>query len=286
MRSLAFSILALILCLAVPTQAETDSADPLIDGWTQLFVRNYPQAEDLFERVLEDAASGSDRALRARFGLAMVERHDSGRFDRDRTVATLEEILAQIPRAQREFRALILFQMALAYQPGVLDTTEQANELREKSLPIYERIIDEMPGTDEAVLALIDASQLRMKIDPEANTRPIIERYTQTLERDDLTPVGRRLLLQGLANQYRVLEDWENTDSYLTLWVDAGIETEWLRAQTLFSIGEINQRFLDNHEKAIEYYERVANDYPFFNYASECGRRAAVLRREHGIQED
>lgn len=268
----------IVMILVGSAPANPDGAangDQLVEGWTQLFLSNFHSAEEAFSEVLRDR-SGKEKRL-AEIGLILVDRYNESAFDREATRAALEGALAETPMEEKKLRTLLLFQLALVYQPTVQEGPEEAARLRNLSLPYYDQIVEENPRSELAAVALVDWARAKMKIDPQANAAEVAARLEGALE-EEQPETAQRFIYQWLCYQYRLSEDWQKTVFYMEKWHAVGIESEWLRAQTVYAIGTIYDEKLHRPADALPYYDLVDKDYSFFNYAGEARRRAEIIR--------
>ena len=274
-RAAAFFIALILpayLCVAAP---QPDAADRLADAWTALQVRNYPRAAELFREALQ-GDPGSTVTLRARLGQILVIRYNPDRFNRAACLAQLGELLKQVPSDDTDLRALVMFQIAECSMPPVQASKAEKQKLRDAMVAELGDIISTFPGTRHAALAASDSAFHLMNNDPEGNAQRALDLLNRTLaETHDTSATA--ILYQALANQHLLMGHWADAEHYFNLWFDTGLETEWLRAAVLYTIATLNQNELKRPARAAELYERIARDYPYYNFSSEAHRRAQLL---------
>lgn len=255
--------------------AADEKDDPLAEGWTSLFVRNYPRAEALFrEAAAKD--NSTTVALRARLGDILIRRYDPARFRREKSLTELEGLLKEIPESDRDLRALVMVQIAECYFPSVQDSVPEKRRLREQMDAKLEEVIRAYPGSRFAAEAAADCALDMMENNGEVNGPKALALLEKALaETKDTSATAT--LYQALANQNLIMKNWEAAERYYQLWLDAGIETEWIRVIVLYMIATLNHNELKRPEKARIFYERLGRDYPQFMVSSEARRRAKLL---------
>lgn len=274
-RAAIVVFMATALLLGPPQLRAAESTD-LAQAWEHLLVGNVVGARRLFEQVSRQQPD-TTAALQARAGLVLLPRYAGRAYDRAAMDRELNTILALVPASEPRLRLILTLQLAQVWAPGVQDSATDSAAQRARALPYYEAVIAADPAGELGAVALIDWGRVLMANDPVANQGVVTARLEKALATRP-SHGAQRLLHQALANQYRIAEDWPNTARHLRLWLAEGIESEWLEAQTHFSLGRIYEEHLNQPAEAIVHYDEVASRFAFFHYAGESRLRARRLR--------
>ncbi|MBA7526310.1 Cell division coordinator CpoB [subsurface metagenome] len=223
-------------------------------------LEEYEKAIELHQYVLDNHPD-SDQAIFSQSGviISSIELGDDSRAE-----AGIDELLSQF--SSNEHIAKVAYQVARKLNKK--DDT--------KAQELYEYVIDNLPSDEHAALARVNIGQIQLRLSNDAAARSIFDGVLSDFSGHSILPIAVSLMAEGYWDQAwsermqgldikaddhftKSLDEWE-------IVITQFAEIPFTTAQAYHFAGDCYRHF-KVYEKAIEYYQTVADNWPDYKSA-------------------